>query len=190
MTMFWKLAVTLAVVAFVAAVQPTCVFACTCRRPGPPQEALTNATAVFSGRVTAIRAPADRGGPDPVEVTFAVTQGWKGADQPTVVVDTPGSSASCGVDFVEGEAYLVYASASEGRLQTNLCNRTTQLAMAGEDLAVLGAGSAPSPSTGGSAPTTLPATGNMAALQVQRTAAAGTALLVILLGAVVARRLR
>jgi hypothetical protein len=161
MKTFWKLAVTLAVVAFVPAVQPTCVFACSCRPPSPPAAALADAAAVFAGRVTALSAPVDSGGADPVRVTFAVTRSWKGANQSTVVVNTPASSASCGVGFVKGQTYLVYAYSSEGRLETILCSRTAELATAGADLAVLGPGSVPAGATPG-APPTLPAAGEAA----------------------------
>lgn len=189
MTLAWRIVVTLSVIAFVTAVQPTCVYACSCRPPGPPAEALANATAVFSGKVTALSAPADRGGSDPVQVTFAVTKGWKGADQSTIVILTPASSASCGVDFVEDQEYLVYASESEGRLQTNLCSRTTQLAMAGEDLAVLGAGTPPTSGGGAAPPISMPATGgDLRWSNLQQLELAGGAVLVIVLGAVVKRR--
>src|SRR4051794_7047671 len=114
--------------------------------------------AVFSGRVAALAGAVDAGGSDPVQVTFAIGKVWKGTDQPTIDVLTPASSASCGFEFVQGEEYLVYASESEGRLQTNLCSRTALLAMAGDDLAVLGPGSTPSSADEAQTPTTLPAT--------------------------------
>ena len=189
MTITWRIAVALAVVTLVTAIQPACVFACSCRPPGSPAAALADATAVFAGRVTAISTPANSGGPDPTEVTFTVARSWKGADRSTMVLRTPASSASCGVDFVQGQEYLVYARDSEGRLETNLCSRTTQLGMAGEDLAVLGAGSAPAPSTGGAeTPSTLPATGALTEPSRRHAAAAGAALLLILLGAGVTRQ--
>ena len=151
-----KLAITLALIALVITVYPTCVFACSCLPPGPPAAALADATAVFAGRVTAVAVPADRSGTSPLQVTFAVSRSWKGADRPTISVTTPSSSASCGVDFVDGQEYLVYARASEGVLQTNLCSRTSTLAAAGDDIAALRTGSTPSPSTsGGALPPTL-----------------------------------
>jgi hypothetical protein len=189
MTLAWRIVVTLSVIALVTAVQPSCAYACSCRPPGPPAEALANATAVFSGKVTALSAPVDGGGTDPVQVTFAVTNGWKGADQSTIVIVTPSSSASCGVGLVEGQEYLVYATESEGSLQTNLCSRTTQLAMAGEDLAVLGAGTPPNSGGGAAPPVTMPATGDAPRWSnLQQLELVGGALLVIVLGAVVKRR--
>ena len=189
MTIIWKMGIALAVVAVVAMVQPQCAFACSCRPPGPPAETLANATAVFSGRVTAVALPADTGGPLPVQVTFAVAQTWKGTNRSTIVVNTPASSASCGVDFVQGQEYLVYALENEGTLQTNLCSRTAPLGSAGEDLAVLGAGGAPVPSAGGAeTPTNLPATGVQTYTLERQATIAGVALLIILFGAAIARR--
>jgi hypothetical protein len=124
-----------------------------------------------------------------VQVTFAVAQSWKGGDRSTIVVNTPASSASCGVEFVQGQEYLVYALENEGTLQTNLCSRTAQLGAAGEDLAVLGAGSAPVPSAGGAeTPTNLPTTGAQTYTFERQGTIAGVALLLILLGAAVARK--
>ena len=126
-----------------------------------------------------------------MQVTFAISKVWKGTDQPTIEVLTSASSASCGFEFVQGEEYLVYASESEGRLQTNLCSRTALLAMAGDDLAVLGAGSTPSSADEAETPTTLPATGGDTIRPYWQPAliAAG-ALMLIGLGAVVVRLAR
>jgi len=185
MTIVWRVTVTLALVGLIILAKPLAVYACSCRPPAPPLEALANASVVFSGRVTAIDAPADRGGAEPIRATFQVEREWKGHNGPTIAVYTPASSASCGVDFVTKQEYLVYASINDGRLQTNLCGRTTTLALATEDLAALGMGSAPSSSAAGSgAPQTLPTTG--ASTPWPGLAAVGSVL--ILLGAVLANR--
>lgn len=174
------LAAVVALVALVSTVHPDCVYACSCRPPGSPAHALAEATAVFAGKVAAIRAPADQGGANPVEVAFTVTHSWKGALPSSLVVTTPASSASCGVEFVQGQEYLVYARESEGVLQVSLCSRTTQLALAGEDLAALGVGNPSGSSTGGTAiSSTLPATGASSAPRRWSTAIAA---LVVLLG--------
>ena len=187
MTMFSRMAVAVVVVALVIAMQPTCVFACSCLPPGPPEDALADAAAVFSGRVTAVSAPADAGGSMPVQVTFAVARSWKGVDRPAIVVNTPASSASCGVNFEKGQEYLVYALRSEGRLETNLCSRTTQLGAAGADLAVLGAGSPP----GGAGMTpTLPAAGGDALSADQSLAMFAAGALLIVFGAGMLKRRR
>ena len=183
MIMFWRVVGALAVIGLITASQPTCAFACSCIAPGPPAEALAQATAVFAGEVSAVAAPASAGTAAPVRVTFNVTQSWKGAPQPTIVVGTPDSSASCGVEFVKGERYLVYATESEGQLQTNLCSRTALLSAAAEDLAALGAGQAPS------GPTTLPATG-LAPQETDWLLPLGLGAGLVGLGALAARRRR
>jgi hypothetical protein len=191
MSIVWKVVVTLAALAIACVVNPACVFACSCLPPGPPADALASATSVFSGRVAALSGAVDAGGSDPVQVTFAISKVWKGTDQPTIEVLTPASSASCGFEFVQGEEYLVYASESEGQLQTNLCSRTALLAMADDDLAVLGAGSTPSSADEAQTPTTLPATGDdTIRSHWQPALIAAGALMLIALGVVVVRRAR
>ncbi len=187
---FLRPVVILALVALAHVVNPTCVFACRCRPPEPPANALASATSVFAGRVTALAGAVDSGGPDPVQATFAVTRVWKGVDQPTAVVVTPASSASCGFAFEQGQEYLVYASDVDGRLQTIACSRTALLAHAGEDLAALGAGSAPSPADEAGTPTTLPATGATLRTFGQPPVIALGALMLMALGAVVVSRAR
>ena len=180
---FWKVVGGLLLLALLTAVQPACVYACSCLPPGPPDQALGASAAVFSGKVATIGRGQAAGPSDAVQVTFDVARVWKGPEEATITVSTAGSSASCGFEFVEGQEYLVYAQTVEGRLEASLCSRTNQLAMAGEDLAVLGAGRAPAsaPSGGTSAP--LPATGRTAAASWLPVAAVGGVLLVIAVGA-------
>jgi len=49
------------------------------------------------------------------------------------------TGADCGIDFQQGETYLVYADDDEetGRLETSICYRTKRLSDAGADLAYL-----------------------------------------------------
>jgi len=49
------------------------------------------------------------------------------------------TGADCGIDFQQGEVYLVYADDDEetGRLGTSICYRTKRLSDAGADLAYL-----------------------------------------------------
>ena len=181
----------LVLLALLTAVQPACVYACSCIQPGPPDEARASSTAVFSGKATSVtrETTLDRG--DMVLVTFAVARAWKGPQEATIAVRTPGSSASCGFDFVEGQEYLVYAHTAEGGLQANLCSRTAPLAQAGADIAALGEGTAPAPAAGEGTPlASLPDAGTSAASTILLPAAVGGALLVVAIGAVfvVARR--
>ena len=191
-TTFWKVMGGLLLLALVTMVQPACVFACSCIAPGPPDQALGESAAVFSGQVATIGRGQALGPSDMVQVTFSVARVWKGPEEATVTVSTAGSSASCGFEFVEGQEYLVYARTVEGRLEASLCSRTAQLAMAGEDLAALGEGRAPAPASDGGAPAPLPTTGTTAAGSWLPAATAGGALLVLALGVtlVVVRRRR
>jgi hypothetical protein len=190
MRLFWKLAAGLMALVILTVSQTNCVFACSCLPPGPPEEALSNATAVFSGTVTTMDGAVDAGAEAPIRVTFAVSEIWKGPEQAMIVATTSGSSASCGFGFVQGQEYLVYASTVDDSLQVSLCSRTTQLAMAGEDLAALGEGTTPpAPVPGTEQPTTLPATGARISTAGLAIAAVGATLMVVAIGAtIIARR--
>lgn len=143
------LAVLVFGVAAAALHQPRAVYACSCVQPPPPLEARDQASAVFAGTVSTV-APTGPGG-EGFFVTFDLSQSWKGPSASQLTITTSGSSASCGVEFTEGEEYLVYGFAQEGRISTNLCTRTAPLANAGADLEALGPGT---PITAAPAPVT------------------------------------
>ena len=135
-------------------------YACSCVPPGPPEMALQEATAVFSGKVTDMRI----GIPDMrlefvpawpfihrtsafatgAKITFAVMEIWKGELYQTIVINTSPSGASCGLEGVSvGAEWLVYAYGEQQFLSSHLCTRTRPLANASEDLAILGTGDVP-----------------------------------------------
>lgn len=145
--------------AAIVAAQPTCVFACSCRPPGTPAQELGQADAVFLATVVDVNAPSGpiRSSADSTTVTLDVAKVWKGQVTRTLVLITPGSSASCGVSFEQGKAYVVYGRVSEGALTTNLCSRTRPIGDATEDLAALGPGQPPEANI--AVPPQLPATG-------------------------------
>ena len=121
-------------------------YACSCVLPGPPDEELTNAAAVFSGRVIDIVKPINFGSissADPIKVTFQVQEVWKGSVSLTTTITTARSGASCGYIFKKGSEYIVYADGSENNLSVSMCSRTQPLDAAELDLQVLGAGAAP-----------------------------------------------
>lgn len=135
----------LGLVAALAALLPCTAFACSCAQPGPPDEALNDATAVFAGRVVSV-VEAPRGGqglPISRQVRLEVSQLWKGPDATLIEVVTGQGDGDCGIGFQAGSEYLVYARTADGFLYTGLCSRTARLDAAGADLAALGAGSAP-----------------------------------------------
>ena len=109
--------------------------ACSCLPPPPPLEALEQSTAVFVGRVVEIRAADEMR----LEVLFEVERSWKGVSGRRILVWTPSNEAACGMTFMWGERYLVYARDSEG-LSVYLCSRTAPLEHAGTDLEALGTG--------------------------------------------------
>lgn len=114
-------------------------YACSCLRPGPPLAELDQATAVFAGEVSDIKRTSTG-----VEVSFSVSEVWKGDLNPTLVITTGPHSAACGYPFEIGQDYLVYAYGGDNaRLGANLCSLTALLSTAGEDLAELGDGVPP-----------------------------------------------
>ena len=120
--------------------------ACSCVYPGPPDEELAQATAVFAGKVVGIIKPIGFGSissADPIKVTFRVNTVWKGPVSLTTTITTSRSSASCGYPFEEGVEYIIYAYGTEDDLSVSLCSRTQPLDAAAEDLEVLGVGTAP-----------------------------------------------
>lgn len=116
-------------------------YACSCVTAPLPQ-AVEGSTAVFEGLVTTVEE--GEGTPKARRVSFKVVRLWKGdEDAEQVSVHTAADSSRCGVPFVEGKSYLVFAQGEEGALQVNACSRTRRTAEADDDLAGLGAGITP-----------------------------------------------
>jgi len=126
--------------------------ACSCVFP-TIEAAREDASAVFEGRVVAIKPLVTDAGPaaDKQQVTFAVVRTWKGLDrEERVDIVTNSSSSLCGYTFASDTSYLVYTEGQPGALSVSACSRTRPLADAAEDLTSLGAGAtpvAPSPKT-------------------------------------------
>ena len=103
---------------------PATAWACRCiAPPPPPREALAEADHVFHGTVVAIAVEND--GFDHL-VEFEVHEVWKGSARAELVVRTASSGAACGVNFIVGENYAVYAyDSNQGApIATNSCART------------------------------------------------------------------
>jgi hypothetical protein len=128
--------------------------ACSCASV-PLEKHLRTSDAVFSGEAVGIDENdlSPGAGPQLGKVTFNVSDVWKGVSEEPVAVYGQGPEATCGIDFEEGESYLVYAYRSNGDganlLQTDLCNETKPLEAAERDLRVLGPPDATLPGTGG-----------------------------------------
>ncbi|SFI69852.1 hypothetical protein SAMN02799624_01774 [Paenibacillus sp. UNC496MF] len=129
------------------AVRPATVHACSCAGATSLEAQLNRDTAVFTGKVVRLTAPAKgifQSSADPVRVQFEVKTVWKGTLSAQATVYTALSSASCGYDdFQVNEDYLVFAHGQSNRLETGLCDGNKTLAAAQSELQALGAGYEP-----------------------------------------------
>lgn len=134
------LAATFCTISLFVVIKTPLVLACSCVMPGTPNEALKEATAVFSGMVTDIDRNLTGYG---YKVRFDVEKIWKGIFDKTVAVSTGIGGGDCGYAFKEGERYFVYAFGDVSSLAANICSRTRLLSAAGDDLLALGEGKIP-----------------------------------------------
>jgi hypothetical protein len=134
-------------VAFVLGLGAQPATACSCPALPAPAEAVEEADAVFAGRVVSEqlveRYPGEPGAPRTAAVTFHVDELWKGPVEPRLVVRTHAQESACGYAFERARSHLVYARLDAGQLTTSLCDRSTPLDQAGQDLAALGPGQDP-----------------------------------------------
>ncbi|MFY9586360.1 MAG: hypothetical protein WAT66_02775, partial [Actinomycetota bacterium] len=93
--------------------------ACSCT-DATVAEHVANATAVFVGR-----AEDSKDAPEGLVTRFRVTTAYKGPIVRRTDVTTPSDEAACGVPFVEGRSYAVFARDQSGTLITSLCAGTT-----------------------------------------------------------------
>ena len=135
---------------------PEASYACSCVTPGSPSEETVTSAAVFMGRVVSVREfERDDGlisSADPTTIEFAVSTIWKGPAYETMFLTTARSDSSCGFTFVKDDTYVVY---SRDGSTVSLCSRTRSLSEAQHDLAELGEGQQPSPSTVAPTPVSL-----------------------------------
>ncbi len=147
MTRTMRILLLLFIIASMLTIETGSAYACSCAPPGPPDEELINAAAVFTGKVVGLAKPKGGLGPissaDPIKVTFQVDQVWKGSVSQTTTITTARSGASCGYTFEKGGEYIVYAHGQENNLSVSLCSRTQPLDTAEDDLALLGIGAVP-----------------------------------------------
>ena len=139
-----SLALMLSVLWFLG--NPGQVHACKCAQPGTPSEELEKSSAVFAGRVVSIRHSFD---PDAASVSpedrttvgFEVNAVWKGTVYEDMYITTPPTGGSCGLTFVEGEEYIVYAHDSaygDDSYTVGICSRTALHGQAQDDVDALG----------------------------------------------------
>jgi hypothetical protein len=121
------------------ALLPDCASACSCPVPPPVERALAQSSAVFAGEVVDLEKGGTMYGEVPsTTVSFRVSEVWKGPERETLQVNTPSQGPACGYPFKEGQEYLVYARG--GRMNVNVCGRTTPHSEASADLQALGDG--------------------------------------------------
>ncbi|MCG7344509.1 hypothetical protein MHZ92_10210 [Sporosarcina sp. ACRSL] len=124
--------------------KPLDASACSCMMPPPPEDAMNEADAVFTGEVVEVieNGKLIRGSGKTVH--FKVDKAWKGTDDSEMVITTGFGGGDCGIPFEKGQKYLVYASTSDmyvsNTLSTTICHRTTEIAYATEDLNAIGEG--------------------------------------------------
>lgn len=135
------------VILFVFMLKPIPTAACSCAMMPSPEEGFSNAQAVFSGEVIDIKENNGLLGGYGKTVLFAVKETWKGTNDAEVAITTGDGGGDCGVAFVVGQKYLVYANISdmyvEQSLSTTICSPTKELGAATKDLAVFGQGQVP-----------------------------------------------
>ena len=135
------------VIFLVFVLKPMPTAACSCAMMPSPEEGFSNAQAVFSGEVIDIKENSGLLGGYGKTVLFAVKETWKGTNDAEVAITTGDGGGDCGVAFVVGQKYLVYANLSdmykEQSLSTTICSPTKELGAAIEDLAVFGQGQVP-----------------------------------------------
>lgn len=119
---------------------------CDCDPPSYPEKELSEAAAVFSGRVTSIRYTDSTllkeeivSSSDRIIVSFDVDNVWKGDKKTKLDVETGVTTKTCGYPFKVGKSYLVYTfyqigGADSTTLLTTLCTRTRLLSEAAEDI--------------------------------------------------------
>lgn len=121
--------------------------ACSCIELPAAEEEFKVSQAVFSGKVNKVMEDKSMKGYITKSVIFEVTNTWKGVNQTQVKIKTGQGGGDCGIDFLEGVEYLVYAKESEmygaKALVTTICDRTNKLTASTEDLKVLGKGNPP-----------------------------------------------
>lgn len=135
----WRGAVPLVAAVLAGWVGASGAQACSCAEAPSVQDAWRDSEAVFVGVVESIGLAQDALDAQDVVVRMSVAAAWKGAQEPQAQLRTARNEAACGVAFMTGREYLVYATRDgTGGLRTNLCTRTALKSRAAQDLTLLG----------------------------------------------------
>lgn len=134
-------------VIFASSSFPSPASACSCAELPSAAAELERSTAVFSGKVLAIKEKRSLQGYMTKSVTFEVSNTWKGVKESQVLIATGQGGGDCGFNFEVGKEYLVYANHSDmygaNALSTGICDRTNEMASLQDDLDTLGEGKPP-----------------------------------------------
>ncbi len=127
---------------------PSAVYACSCAQPLSVSAQFERSEAVFVGEVLEVQEKRSMGGRVTKAALFEVDRIWKGGTQSQIIIHTGSGGGDCGIYFEPGQDYLVYAQHSkmyegEELLTSIICDRTSEVAAAQEDLMLLGGGNAP-----------------------------------------------
>lgn len=98
-------------------------WACSCVADTTPAKQFKAADVVFVGTVSTVSIPDSTMGS--VRARMTVTDVYKGSVPADTGVETSADVAGCGVAFVPGSRYAVFATQSAGVLRVNLCDGTT-----------------------------------------------------------------
>ncbi len=110
-------------------------FACSCMKPGTPEEEMKRSYSVFTWKVKMIDEVDWKN-----EVNFAVKRVIKWGKTDVKTVKTATSWAMCGFRFEKGKDYIVYTNYNKDKNyeQVSLCSRTKLLSEAKEDMQAFG----------------------------------------------------
>src|SRR5437016_11465153 len=98
-------------------------WACSCVSDTTPAKQFKAADVVFLGTVSAVSVPDPTAGS--VFARMTVTDVYKGTVPADTGVATSADVAGCGVAFVPGSRYAVFATKDAGVFRVNLCDGTT-----------------------------------------------------------------
>lgn len=114
------------------------VDACSCISDLSVEDMFQQSDVIFIGKVTKIDKPLFTiSSSDPMDILFNLSKVYKGDLKESIQVQTALDSSSCGFPFSENTEYLVYANLVDGKYQTGLCSRNTEIEKAQEDLTIL-----------------------------------------------------
>jgi len=114
-------------------VMPAAARACSCAEPPPPLQAMSEATAVFAGKVV----EAEAFGGNQYAYTIRVYAVWKGP-APDFIELWTSDVAMCGLLMGVGTEFLVYAAGDPESMAVSNCSRSRALEFAAADLDELG----------------------------------------------------